>query len=797
MTKYNEELYRGERHWKEGEFDVFRSTHWSAPGCHNGCGLVYYVKDGVLDHVEGDPRAAFNQGRLCIRCLNQLEAIYGKDRIVHPMRRDPAKRGDNDAWEQCSWDEAYDLIEENVRRIQKDYGPESIVGLVGTGRDVNCQLALTCYIAFKTPNLACGFLTGDSCMLPRMAGTMITHGDCPVADMSQFSELRYDDPRYIWPEVCLIWGNNPIVSNGDGFFGHWIVDAMRRGGTKLVVVDPEVTWLAAHAEVLLQVRPATDAALAMAMINVVIGEDLYDHDFVEKWTYGFDELSERVKDWTPERAAEVCGIDAEDIRRAARLFGSARPATLQWGLATDAHANGVHEVHAIMALSALTGNLEAPGGMRMARLPWDMELSYSCGWKWLDPELQAKRLGNTMSPMHQFGVTACAQADCMLNAIETGDPYPIKMLYLEGTNPITNMGAEAPRVYEAMMKMDFNVVLDYVMTPTASAVCDLFLPIAMAAERTSIREWWAPTRACMPVVAPQGEARSDNQITIDLINRLNPELAHEVFHDITTEAELCQWQITYNSHNAPEGQTFADQVEKVTTWPQVEYYRHEKGLLRTDGKPGFNTATGRIELYSPAFASFGLDPLPKYEEPWESPVSSPEKFKEYPIVITTGHRSWEFFHSEGRNQETMRELHPGPLFDVNPETAEKYGIGEGDWCWIENGRGRCRQRAHLTPQMKPGVINAEHGWWFPETEAGAPNLFGVFDSNINNLTTQMAYGETGYGAPYKGFLCKIYRCTPENSAPTPTEVVAGGGWDYERITMSNHDEMVHPSESAR
>ena len=228
MTKYNEELYRGERHWKEGEFDVFRSTHWSAPGCHNGCGLVYYVKDGVLDHVEGDPRAAFNQGRLCIRCLNQLEAIYGKDRIVHPMRRDPAKRGDNDAWEQCSWDEAYDLIEENVRRIQKDYGPESIVGLVGTGRDVNCQLALTCYIAFKTPNLACGFLTGDSCMLPRMAGTMITHGDCPVADMSQFSELRYDDPRYIWPEVCLIWGNNPIVSNGDGFFGHWIVDAMRR-----------------------------------------------------------------------------------------------------------------------------------------------------------------------------------------------------------------------------------------------------------------------------------------------------------------------------------------------------------------------------------------------------------------------------------------------------------------------------------------------------------------------------------------------------------------------------------------
>ena len=160
---------------------------------------------------------------------------------------------------------------------------------------------------------------------------------------------------------------------------------MRMGGTKLIVVDPKVTWMAAHAEVHLQLRPATDAALAMAMMNVVIGEGLYDRDFVEGWTYGFDELAERVKDCTPEWAAEICDLDPEDIIAAARLWGNARPGALQWGLATDMHSNGIHEVHAIMCLNAICGNLDVPGGTRLARSEWNMELAYSSGWSLLSP----------------------------------------------------------------------------------------------------------------------------------------------------------------------------------------------------------------------------------------------------------------------------------------------------------------------------------------------------------------------------------------------------------------------------
>ena len=197
----------------------------------------------------------------------------------------------------------------------------------------------------------------------------------------------------------------------------------------------------------------------------------------------------------------------------------ARPATLQWGLATDAHANGVHEACDYGAFGA-DWKPRGPCGMRMARLPWDMELSLLVWWKWLDPSF--KRSGSATPCPHasvrRYGVPRQTHA----HAIETGDPYPIKMLSISRAPILSRTWVPRPRAYAEAMKMDFNVVLDYVMTPTASAVCDLFLPIAMAAERTPPSANGGPrTRACMPVVAPQGEARSDNQITIDPINRLN------------------------------------------------------------------------------------------------------------------------------------------------------------------------------------------------------------------------------------------------------------------------------------
>ena len=191
--KFNENLYRKEKHWKEGEFDVYRNMQWTGPGCHEGCGVLFYVKDGKVDHIEGDPNDEFSRGRLCMRCLNMVdEAINNPTRLGHPLKR-VGKRGEN-KWEQISWDEAYDMIEEHVRAAWDEIGPEAIIALEGTGRNVVWQIPLLEYSAFKSPNFGCGFLSGDSCYLPRCSASVGVMGGPAVVDCGQYDPRRYDNP---------------------------------------------------------------------------------------------------------------------------------------------------------------------------------------------------------------------------------------------------------------------------------------------------------------------------------------------------------------------------------------------------------------------------------------------------------------------------------------------------------------------------------------------------------------------------------------------------------------------------
>ncbi len=778
----NPDLYRKEWRWQEGDLTVTRTCHWSAPGCHDSCGVLLYTdKDGKLVKIEGDPNQTYNNGTLCMRCLNMVEAVNHPDRLKYPLKR-AGERGEN-KWERISWDEALDIIEENVRRIQKEYGPESIVGMMGTGRNCNWAVPLITYAGFGSPNFALGFLAGDSCMLPRAAISAAVMGDLTVVDASQFRPDRYDNPEYHRPDYIFMVGNNALKSNGDGFLGHWIVELMKRG-TKLIVCDPQLTWFAAKAEIWLQIRPGTDGALALSMINVIVGEDLYDHDYVDKWCYGFDQLVESVKDWSPEEASKVTWIPADDIRKAARLFAQGNPSALQWGVAVDMNVNGIPQAHAWIAMNAICGNIEKPGGNIVARDAYGMVLSYPYGYdQYVPAEMQAKRIGLDFSPLHRFAAgAATAHGDSLLQTIETGKPYPIKMIWFQSTNPIANMAGEAPRVYDAINKMDFVVVVDVFMTPTAVAFADVVLPAAMSCERNSIRGWWTPSRA-ITKCSSYYEAKSDEDIVVAVCSRLNPENFKP-----RSDIDLLDEAIENGFDDPPF--TYAELTEMVDSWPERPYFMHEKGLLRSDGQPGFNTPTGRIELYSLVLEALGDPALPYYEEPPESPYSTPELAEEYPLVLTTGHRSYEFFHSEHRQQPTMREFHPWPLVEMHPETAKKYGVKDGDWVWIENARGRCRQVVHETETMDPRVVNAEHGWWFPEQEAAEPSLYGVFDSNINNLTNQCVTGPTGYGAPYKSQLCKVYKCTEENSAVMPSKQVTElGGFPYERIQYS--EDAVH------
>jgi anaerobic selenocysteine-containing dehydrogenase len=204
--------------------------------------------------------------------------------------------------------------------------------------------------------------------------------------------------------------------------------------------------------------------------------------------------------------------------------------------------------------------------------------------------------------------------------------------------------------------------------------------------------------------------------------------------------------------------TFKELRDNEPLFMKFEYRKFEKGLLRQDKLPGFNTPTGKIEIHSTLLEQFGYDPLPKYEEPILSPYSTPELAKKYPLILTTGGRLPVFFHSEHRQVGGgMREIIPDPIVEIHPETAKKFGISNGDWVWIENHHGKCRMKAKLTPTIRPDVVHAQHSWWFPEKAMEEPTLGGAWESNINLLLPSGLQGKTGFGYPFKVNLCKIYR----------------------------------------
>jgi anaerobic selenocysteine-containing dehydrogenase len=728
--------------WEEDGYTVTRGNAWTGPGCHDGCGVLLYTdKQGKLVKVEGDPENPYNQGRLCVRCLALPNLVNHPDRLQYPMKR-VGERGEN-KWQRISWEEAYDTIEEKFNKIKEEYGPESVIFSQGTGRDIMAYVSRLAY-SLGSPNWT-SLLSGIACYIPRVAGMAVTTGGFAVVDCSQYFPDRYNNPDWKAPECLVVWGNNPIVSNPDGFFGHWVVDLMKRG-TKLIVIDPRLTWLASRAEHWLQIRPGTDAALALGMLNIIIKEELYDKEFVDKWTHGFDKLAERAAEYPVERVSEITWIPKEKILTAARMFAKSKPAAIQWGLAVDMTKEALPATQAISSLWNITGNLDVPGGMLTVFPPYGV-ISWLGAWGYeelLSEEVRAKRIGLDKYPIYNYGFLL-GQPDETLDAMLTGKPYPIKAAWIQTSNPLACMAQDPKKVYKALSGMDFVVVVDLFMTPTAVAHADIVLPAAAYPERDGLRALWYHVGA-INKVTQIGEVRSDMEINLELGKRFN--------------AEAWPWenvQEMFTSMLAGAGMTFEQLRERGgQIYPPFEYKKYEKGKERRDGQPGFNTPSGRVELYSTLFEGWDLDPLPYFEEPTESPLSTPEVYKEYPLVLTTGARPWGFFHSEHRQVSTLRALHPEPEVQIHPETAERYGIKDGDWVWIENRMGKCKQKAKLTPIVDRRVVNADHAWWFPEKEGAEPSLFGVWESNINQLVPFLC-GRSGFGSNVKSLLCKIYK----------------------------------------
>jgi anaerobic selenocysteine-containing dehydrogenase len=695
---------------------VFKSVCRS---CHGGCGTLLHVKDGVLVKVAGDPQSPLNHGRLCPIGTVTGDIVNHPDRLKYPQRR-VGPRGSGQ-WKRISWDEALDEIVERLNAIRATSGPEAIAFGTGTGRHHIRWVSRFAH-ALGSPNWCePGFA---QCFHPRVNTTTLTFGDFPVSDFTGSTP----------PACMLFWGHNPLNSGPDGETRFNVREALDTH-PKVIVVDPRATELARRAEVWLQLRPGTDDAVALSMLNVIITERLYDESFVARWTYGFDELAAHVRPFTPQWAEPITWVAADKIRAAARLFAQTKPALLDWGCAIEHTPKCVQTVRAISMLPALTGNIDVPGGWvfgmhGLGRFPSLIEN--------LTPEANAKRLGAERFKLlgGEGADLPSAHIPTLLQAMRHGKPYPVRAFLVFGNNALTTY-ANASDVYEALTKLDFMVCAELFMTPTAE-LADIVLPAASWPEINQLAG--LPTVAANVVLINQravriGECRSDEEIFVELARRMKLPVGTESVEEVL------------NSQLRAGGLDISFDELKSKGWIKVpfRYRKYEDN--------GFRTPTGKIELYSTRFADMGYAPLPSYEEPPESPLGSPEIAHEFPLVLTTGARIPYFFNSEHRQIEKLRKAHRQPVAEIHPETARRYGIKNGDWMWIETRRGRIRQRAKVWDGIDPRVIAAQHGWWFPEQ--AAPE-YGVWQSNVNLLTDNKPPYDPAMGTyQLRALLCRV------------------------------------------
>jgi anaerobic selenocysteine-containing dehydrogenase len=429
------------------------------------------------------------------------------------------------------------------------------------------------------------------------------------------------------------------------------------------------------------------------------------------------------------------------------MYAAGSNSAIQLGLSLDMQSNGITSVCTLIHCMAICNNLDVPGGNIYTPDPGGVS-TFGWGWENLTDKQQKELIGYYEYPMIGMGMRL-DQPDLMLFQAEADDPQPYRAAYFIGTNPLTAMSCEdLSRVWAVMQKLEFCVMMDYIMTPTAQAIGDLFLPIACWPEKHSIRSWYANISAITPAegLKRNGDCKSDQEIIIDIGSRFN--------YDMFPWPDV---QGMYDAMLEPAPITYEELCEMRWWYDDgIEYRKYEKGLFRLDGKPGFPTPTGRIELYSTIAESIGAPPLPYYAEPYQSPYATPELYEKYPIVAMTGTRNIHFFHSEHRQIGKLREYGKWPQFEIHPQRAAELGIEQGQWCWIENDLGRIRQRAYLTEIVDYRCVNLQAAWWYPEADPHEDPMYGAWEINPNHLIEPGHQGRTGFGADFKALLVKIY-----------------------------------------
>ncbi len=702
------------------------------------CGLLCHVKDGRFVRVEGDP-TAFNAGvrgstALCAKGLTGPQFVYAADRLKYPLKRTGAK-GEG-RFQRITWDEALDTIADKLKESKQKYGPESYAVLSPEYWPVLGSVGRRFLNVHGSPN----YLHSAICATPRMAAARVTIGYFSIAP---------DD----WNKTKLVvnWGANAENSGVNQGVPRAILNALDHGATMLDI-RPMLDPMGAKAHMWLPVRPGTDCALALAVLNVLIGESLYDADFVAEWCYGFDRLAEHVRGFPPEWAAPITGLAAERIREAARLMGATRPMCIRMGNGVGDQTNdGTATISAICLIAAITGNLDVPGGQFAAAGGPPPLVS------WLDellPEGMTERLVAPEAPVWyqtpqrwESGPTSAYYKALM--SILSEKPYPLRVLNASCSNPLSAT-RNPKRVAEALKRLDFMFVMDSFRSPHVD-FADIVLPACSSYEQgdffgarptpDGIRI--APYNK---VVEPLGEARSDWRFYLDLAVRMG--YGQHFWHgdmDAFMNEALARYGVTAEQLRQNPGGVFVEPPAQPggagpgatavapSGPPQIEYRKY--ALLFKD------LPHGKVQCYNEYIGgrescdrSGPLPYLPAYQGPPEGLAETPELARDFPLILSDVHAYRLAQHSYHHNAAYLRELQPYPWLRINPATAEKYGIAEGDWVRVESPYGWSKFVAEYFSGISPEVVMTKRGWWQSCAELGLPGYAaGDGGSEVNNL----------------------------------------------------------------
>lgn len=674
--------------------------------CHTNCGIIAYVSNGVLRRIKADPGHPASGGDICPKGAAAKQVVYSPDRLKYPLRR--TKNG----FQRISWDEALDIVATRLLEIRAKYGAETLIGCRGA------PVTQAAFDAFIQLLAAYGSMTftgaGHLCHVPGQIAFNATYGGRA-------------EPDYKNTRCMVIWGSNPSDSTrfGEGVaygrFKRLISDAKRRGA-KLIVIDPRHINLVDIADTWLPIEPGRDDALALAMLNVIISQELYDKEFVARWTVGFEQLAKHVQRFTPEWAQNITRLQAGDIREVARIYATTRPALIRAGNFVDMYPNAVQTARAIGILCAITGNLDIQGGNVFFPTPA------------LSPLLSQR-------PKAKYPITGkyplfpSIPFPPLADAILSGHPNKPRAMLVYHANPAL-INADSSKTRQALKELELLVVCDIFKSATAE-LADIILPEASDFERYGFRSFGSAEGGFVAlrqkVIEPVGESRSVFEIEYELAKRMGLEAAYP-----WTNTE--EW-INYRLKDS--GITFEALKKQpvIYTTPPVEYQKYLKN--------GFNTPSGQVEIYSQKFKDSGYSPLPEYRELDAVFAGQPGLLESYPLIGTT-RRPGPYIHTRFRNIPALRKLEPEPLVRLNPEDAGSRGIKNGDPTILKSPQGTIEVKAMVTGEVSPGVVIVDFGWGNPWDQK----------ADVNVLTSDQERDPISGSTPNRRFRCQVTRAGP-------------------------------------